>query len=95
MSYVNFPRYQIYSNTFHIDIKTELVIITLFSSLCTYSMRFFSFLREAFNKKKHSFYGIFHNRQTPPTPVMEKKHLDAGFLTFDFRHVISETLRNV
>ena len=30
-------------------------------------------IREAFNKKKHFFYGIFHNGQTPP-PVMEKKH---------------------
>ena len=23
-------------------------------------------VREAFNKKKHFFYGIFHNDQTPP-----------------------------
>ena len=55
----------------------------------------FNILREAFNKKTHFFYGIFHNGQTPP-PVMEKKHFfDAWFLTHDFRHVISETLRNI
>ena len=44
--------------------------------------RYFSYSREAFNKKKHSVYGIFHNGLPPR---LWKKNI---FSTRDFRHLI-------
>ena len=64
---------------FHRDSFGNMFLLFKLSQLCKLNS-----VREAFNKKKHSFYGIFHNRQTPPGYGEEEKKIS----TPDFRHLI-------